>query len=153
MAKSKWLQVKAKLRLVEEWARSGLTEGQISANLGISRSTLSDFKNKHRELTEALTRGREVAVAQLENVLFKRAIGYDYEVSKVSIRMIDGLEVKFTEKTRKYLPPDVAAIIFLLKNKDRANWSNDPVKRDLEREIFAFRKQVELARLYGYESQ
>ena len=152
MAKSKWLQVKAKLRIVEEWARSGLTEGQISANLGISRSTLSDFKNKHRELAEALTRGREVAVAQLENVLFN-AIGYDYEVSKVSIRMIDGLEIKFTEKTRKYLPPDVAAIIFLLKNKDRANWSNDPVKRDLEREIFAFRKQVELARLYGDESQ
>ena len=88
MAKSKWLQVKAKLHLIEEWSRSGLTEGQISENLGISRSTLSDFKNKHRELAEALTRGREVAVAQLENILFKRALGYDYEDNK-SIRPDD----------------------------------------------------------------
>ena len=153
MARSKWLQVEAKLCLIEEWARSGLTEGQISANIGISRSTLSDFKNKHRELATALSNGREVAVAQLENILFKRALGYDYEITKVSVRMINGVEVRYTEKTRKYLPPDVGAIIFLLKNKDRVNWSNDPVKRDLEREIFVFRKQVELARLYGDESQ
>ena len=153
MARSKWLQVKDKLRLVEEWARSGLTEGQISANLGISRSTVSDFKNKHRELAEALSRGRAVAVAQLENALYKRALGFNYEETKVSIRVINGKEVKYTEKSTKYQVPDVGAIIILLKNKDCRNWSNDPAKRDLEREIFAFRKQVELARLYGDESQ
>jgi len=113
---------------------------------------LSDLKNKHPELAEAIRKGREVAVAQLENVLFKRALGYDYEITKVSVRMINGVEVRYTEKTRKYLPPDVGAIIFLLKNKDRANWSNDPVKRDLEREIFAFRKKLEMARLYGDEN-
>lgn len=141
-----------KLHLVEEWAKLGLTEGQISANLGISRSTLSDFKNKHQELAEALRRGKEVAIAQLENALYKRALGYDFEVTRVSVRMIDGREVKFTEKTRKHLPPDVGAIIFLLKNKDSLNWSNDPVKRDLEREIFAFRKKIEEARLYGDEN-
>ncbi|MDR3584504.1 MAG: hypothetical protein P4L59_04180 [Desulfosporosinus sp.] len=153
MARSKWLQVKDKLRLVEEWARSGLTEGQISANLGISRSTLSDFKNKHRELAEALSRGRAVAVAQLENALYKRALGFNYEETKVSIRVINVEEVKYTEKSTKYQVPDVGAIIILLKNKDCQNWSNDPAKRDLEREIFVFRKQLELARLYGDEEQ
>ena len=153
MAKSKWLQVKAKLHLIEEWGRSGLPESQISANLGISRSTLSDFKNKHQELAEALTRGREVAVVQLENALYKRALGFNYEETKVSIRVINGKEVKYKEKSTKYQVPDVGAIIILLKNKDCRNWSNDPAKRDLEREIFAFRKQVELARLYGDESQ
>lgn len=149
MARSKWHQVKAKLGLVEEWSRLGLTEQQISKNLGISRSTLNDFKNKHRELKEAIRKGREVAVAELENGLYKRALGFNYEETKVSIRVIDGREVRFTEKSTKYQAPDVGACIILLKNKDRPNWSNDPAKRDLEREIFRFRKKIEEARLYG----
>lgn len=153
MARSKWHQVKAKLGLVEEWSRLGLTEQQISKNLGISRSTLNDFKNKHRELMEAIRKGREVAVAELENGLYKRALGFNYEETRVSIRVIDGREVRFTEKSTKYQAPDVGACIILLKNKDRPNWSNDPVKRDLEREIFQFRKKLEMARLYGDESQ
>lgn len=153
MARSKWHQVKAKLQLVEEWSRSGLTESQISSNLGISRSSLSEYKNKHKELAEALTRGREVAVAQLENALYKRALGFNYEETKVSIRVINGKEVKYTEKSAKYQVPDVGAIIILLKNKDHRNWSDNPAKRDLEREIFQFRKKLEMARLYGDESQ
>ena len=63
--------------------------------------------------------------------------------------MINGVEVRYTEKTRKHCPADVGAIIILLKNKDRQNWSDNPVKRDLDRELFAFRKELELARLYG----
>lgn len=152
MARSKWHQVKAKLYLVEEWARSGLTESQISANLGISRSTLGVFKQQYPELLEALRRGREIAIAQFENSLYKRFLGFNYETLKTSIRMINGMEVRFTDKSLKYMPADVGAIIILLKNKDRQNWSDNPVKRDLEREIFAFRKELELARLYGGEN-
>jgi len=153
MAKSKWNHVKGKLGLVEEWAKSGLTESQIAANLGISRSTLSGFKIRYSEFLKALSTGREVAVAELENALFKRALGYDFETSKVSIKMIDGREVKFTEKTKKHLPPDVAACFILLKNKDRPNWCDNPAKMDLEREIFEFHKLIEKVKLFGDDTQ
>ena len=153
MAKSKWHHVRSRLPLVEEWAKKGLTESQISTNLGIARSTLSAFKIRYPEFLEALSRGREFAVAELENALYRRAISYDYETTRVSVRMINGVEVRYTEKTRKHLPADVGACIILRKNKDRKNWSDNPDKRDLEREIFAFRKKLEMARLYGDESQ
>ena len=61
--------------------------------------------------------------------MFKRALGITYEETKVSIRDVDGVQVKFTEKTTKYLPPDVAACSILLKNKDKERgWSDNPQK-------------------------
>ncbi|WP_088185869.1 transposase [Desulfosporosinus sp. FKA] len=151
MAKSKWPQVKEQLQFVEGWAKLGLTEEQIAHNLGIGRSTLGEFKNKYPELQSALKKGRTVAVAELENTLYKRALGYDYEISRTSLRMIDGKEAKFVQKIRKHMPADVGAIIILLKNKDRGNWCDNPAKQVLDREIFEFRKRMELARLYGDE--
>ena len=47
MAKSKWEQVKDKLILVEGWARDGLTDEQITNNLGISIDTFYKYKNKY----------------------------------------------------------------------------------------------------------
>lgn len=153
MAKCKWPQIESKLPLVEEWSKNGLTESQIAANLGISRSSLSAFKHRYPEFLDAINRGKAVAVTELENALFRRALGYDFEVTKVSIRVIDGREVKYTEKTKKHLPPDVAACFLLLKNKDRENWCDNPAKRDLEREIFEFNKKIEKAKLFGDDSQ
>jgi hypothetical protein len=153
MAKSKWPQVQEQLQLVEHWSQLGLTEDQIARNLGIGRSTLGEFKNKYPEFQLALKKGRTVAVAELENALYKRAIGYDYEISRTSLRIIDGKEAKFVQKLRKHMPADVGAIIILLKNKDRENWCDNPAKQALAREIFEFRKRMELARLYGDEKE
>ena len=44
MAKSKWSDIKEKLILVECWARDGLTDEQISNNLGISTTTFYEYK-------------------------------------------------------------------------------------------------------------
>ena len=49
MAKGKyqeWLEPE-KLILIEGWARDGLTDEQIAKNIGISRSTLNEWKNKY----------------------------------------------------------------------------------------------------------
>ena len=52
MAKSKaekWLEPDGLLR-IEGWARDGLTEEQIAKNMGVSRSTLSDYKVKYPDI-------------------------------------------------------------------------------------------------------
>lgn len=41
-----WL-TKEGLIKIEGWARDGLTDEQIAHNIGISRKTLSDWKNKY----------------------------------------------------------------------------------------------------------
>ena len=57
MAKSKYFtHVEPKLKLVECWARDGLTDEQIANNLGIAYSTLREYRDKYSALSAALKR-------------------------------------------------------------------------------------------------
>lgn len=71
---SKWDNVKDKLILVEGWARDGLTEEQISHNLGIAYSTFREYKNKYSALSAAIKKGKEVVDYEVENALLKSAL-------------------------------------------------------------------------------
>ena len=148
MAKSKWTRVQDKMTLVEKWARDGLTELQIAKNLGISKTTLEDYKKKYPDFLNALKRGKEPFIAEVENALAKRAIGFEYEETKTYIKDEDGKQVRYQEVTTKYSPPDVGACAILLKNKDRGNWSDNPMKTDLEREMAEFKKEIERMRTF-----
>ena len=148
MAKSKWPMVEEKLMLIQKWCRDGLSESQIANNLGVAMSTFSDYKIKHPELMEALKKGKEVFITEVENALAKKALGFYYEEEKTYIRHEDGKDVKYKEISKKYQPPDVAACSLLLKNKDRGNWSDNPMKLDLEREMAEFRKEIERMKIW-----
>jgi predicted transcriptional regulator len=134
MAKSKWAQVKARLELVEKWARDGLSDKQLAKNLGISESLIYVYKKEHPDFLESLRRGRESFLAEVETALIKRALGIHFIESKTYIKETDGEVTRYAEKSEKYFPPSVGACFILLKNKDRGNWSNNPVQEDLERE-------------------
>jgi hypothetical protein len=154
MAKSKWPDVKERLAEIEQWCKDGLTEEQICENLGIGTSAFNNYKLRHEELKVAIKKGRQVLVTQIENALVKRALGFNYEETKVSIRTVDGREVKFTEKSTKYQAPDVAACSLLLKNKARdQGWSDNPQKLQLDREIFEHRKKIEEAQIFGDDDE
>ena len=76
MAKSKvdkWLEPE-NLLLLEDWARMGLTDEQIAHNMGISRSTLSDYKVKYPIISDTLKKGKDVIDIQVENALLKSAL-------------------------------------------------------------------------------
>jgi len=143
MAKSKWPQVQDKLILVEKWCRDGLTELQIAGNLGISKTTMEDYKKNYPDFLAAIKKGKEPFIAEVENALAKRALGFEYEETRTYIKYEDGKEVKYQERSKKYYPPDVAACSILLKNKDRGNWSDNPMKTDMERELLEFKKEME----------
>ena len=58
MAKSKYLtHVEPKLKLIEGWARDGLTDEQIAKNLNIAYSTFKEYKNKYNGLFGYLKKG------------------------------------------------------------------------------------------------
>ena len=67
---------------IEGWARDGLTEDQIAHNMGIVRSTLSDWKTKHEDISNALKKGKEVVDRLVENALFKKTQGYTVPLKK-----------------------------------------------------------------------
>lgn len=65
------------LTLLEGWARDGLTDDQIAHNLGVSRSTLAEWKKRFPDLSDALKKGKDVVDYEVENALLERAKGGD----------------------------------------------------------------------------
>lgn len=121
--KSKYdTHVKPYLNRIPKWRRNGMTEAQIAKKLGIAMSSFSLYKLKHPEFSEALKNSKEELIENLESSLYKRAMGYRYEETKIE-KESDG-RAKIT-KTTKELPPDVGALIFALKNLAPGKWKND----------------------------
>lgn len=79
MAKGKyeyWLTLEG-LLLIEGWARDGLTNEQISHNIGISRETLHQWQKRFVDISDALKKGKEVVDYEVENALLKNALKGD----------------------------------------------------------------------------
>ena len=117
-----WLEPEG-LTLLEGWARDGLTDEQIAGNIGINTSTLYDWKNKFPKISEALKRGKEVVDIQVENALLKRALGYEFQETRVEKSDKDGTKII---QTLKHIPADTTAQIFWLKNRRPDKWRDKP---------------------------
>ena len=79
MAKGKyeqWLEAEGLLQL-ESWARDGLSDEDIAKKMGISRSTLNEWKKKYPDISDTLKKGKDVVDAAVENALLKRALSGD----------------------------------------------------------------------------
>lgn len=103
MAKGKyqrWLEPDG-LLLLEGWARDGLTDEQLAEKIGITATTLYDWKNRFPEISEALKKGKEVVDYEVENALLSKA-----------------------------LAGDTTAQIFWLKNRRQDKWRDKPRETD-----------------------
>ena len=115
--------------MIEGWARDGLTDEQIAFNIGISRSTLSEWKKKYTDISDTLKRGKEVIDRQVENALLKRALGYKYkEITRelITDKETGHSELAVTKVVEKEVVPDTTAQIFWLKNRKPSNWKDKP---------------------------
>lgn len=127
MAKGKyeeWLEPD-NLLLLQSWARTGLTDAEIACKIGISRSTLSEWKIKHELIADTLKQGKEVVDIQVENALLKRALGYKYteKTSELKTDPNTGDQVMvLTKQVVKEVVPDTTAQIFWLKNRKPNEW-------------------------------
>jgi DNA-binding XRE family transcriptional regulator len=153
MAKGKyqeWLTEEG-LLLLEGWTRDGLTDEQIAHNIGIAAKTLYEWKNKYGEICEALKKGKEVADRQVENALFKRAIGYTYEeVTRESQYdpKTEDYELGVTKVVTKEVHPDTTAQIFWLKNRKPKAWRD---KQDIEHSGSMTNRNIDLSHMSDEE--
>lgn len=127
MAKGKyeyWLSEEG-LILLQGWAREGLTDEQIADKIGVSRSTLYEWKKKYSDISDTLKRGKAVVDYQVENALLKRALGFKYkEVVKGLKKNSETGETELTvvREVIKEALPDTTAQIFWLKNRCPDKW-------------------------------
>ena len=126
-----WLE-EDKLTLLESWARNGLVDGQIAKNMGVSEATLYNYKNKYPEIRKALQKGKEVVDIEVENALFKKAIGYNTVVRKAfklkdivygenGKKISENERIEYAEE-EIHVPADTTAQIFWLKNRKKTQW-------------------------------
>lgn len=118
---------------IQGWARDGLIEKQIAKNMGVAESTLRNWKNIFPEIAEALRKGKEVVDREVENALYKSALGFMQKVKKpVRIKEVEydpknGRKIRESEKWVQveeeiFVPPQVTAQIFWLKNRKPDEW-------------------------------
>lgn len=151
--------VKPYFAQIKEWLENGATERQIAQNLSIGYSTFNRYKGENEELRELIKKSRQSVVTMLRGALVKRAMGFNYQETKIVKEQIDlpdkmkkflldnGFEnldqaklVK-TEIANKFALPDVAALNLALKNYDKENWANDPQMLELRKQELELRKK------------
>ena len=128
----RWLTEEGLLKITG-WARDGLIDKQIAHNMGVSYTSLREWKNQFPAIAEALRKGKEVVDREVENALYKSAIGYTQTIRKpVKVKIVDydpetGRKIRETESWKAveeeiHVPPQVTAQIFWLKNRKPDQW-------------------------------
>lgn len=126
-----WLEPD-KLILLQGWRRDGLKYEQIADNMGINHATLYEWIKKYSEIANALKKGEEVMVYEVENALYKSAIGYDVtETDQTETVYPDGTRVVAKHARKRHVPPSVGAICFILKNRRSDKWQDKPAVVDM----------------------
>ncbi len=125
---------------IEGWARDGLSDLQIATKkIGIGERTFTEWKARFPAIPAALKKGRAPIDVEVENALYKSAIGYYVEVNepiKVKTRkQLAGkglIEEEHIEMAKRqiYVQPQTAAQIFWLKNRRPDRWRDKPEASD-----------------------
>lgn len=118
-----WLK-QEKIVRIQGWARDGLSDEQIATNIGITRQTLYKWRKSNELIDKAMKIGKDVADRQVENAMFKSAVGHTYKEDVVTN---DGRVVTVS----KYSKPNVTAQIFWLKNRKTDTW-RDKTEQQVE---------------------
>lgn len=134
MAKGKyqyWLTPDG-LLLIKGWARDGLTDEEIAKKIGISKQTFYDWQKKFPDFTDSIKKNKELADREVEQALFRKAIGYrvkevtrEREFNPVTRKK----ELVVVKEIEKEVAPDTTAQIFWLKNRKPNEWRD---KREVE---------------------
>lgn len=151
MSKGKYItHVKPKLALIKGWARDGLSEKQIAANVNVAYSTFREYKSKYSALSAALKETKEVADYEVVNSLYEQCLGrYVNETKAIKCK-----EVYYDEQGRRceresirvvdvktYIKPDTLAMAIWVNNRMPDKWKKNSNKETLDQLKFEYEKE------------
>ena len=130
------------LTRLKGWARDGLTDKQIATKIGIGERTFTEWKSRFDAISAALKEGKEPVDTDVEDSMVKLALGHYVTVKKpMKVRTEkrlkkkdkDGREyetgviveehIEYVDE-QVYIPPNVTAQIFWLKNRKPEQWKD-----------------------------
>ena len=140
-----WLTEEGLLK-IGAWSRDGLTQEDIAHNCGCSVSTFKEWVNRFPALAAVYKNARAVADIRVENALYKRATGYDYE----EVTREEGPKGVTVRYVTKHVPPSEVAAFFWLKNRKPHGWKDRKEAQEIELQA----KELELkAKKFDLEKQ
>lgn len=105
--------------------KQGMTDQEISDEIGICRKTLHNWKASDDSLLLAMHEAKNVADEVVEMSLFRRAVGYSQKGTKFFCH--EGCIIK--EDYIENFPPDVKAAEVWLRNRQPDRWKE---KQEIE---------------------
>ncbi|WP_321905139.1 terminase [Paraburkholderia tropica] len=104
----------------------GATDIELADFFETTEQTINTWKIAHPEFLESIKKGKAQADADVADRLYQRAMGFTHP--EIDLRVVNGGIVE-TPITKIY-PPDTAAAIFWLKNRQRGKW-RDKVEQEI----------------------
>ncbi len=122
------------LEYIRRYAEDGLDDNIIAERIGVKPTTFRRWKKKYPEVCEALFLGRIGSDYAVVEALYKKATGYKVKVNKtVKLKHSDfdpetGKKIRDYEELatavdESYIPADIRAGLFWLKNRQPERWS------------------------------
>lgn len=108
----------------------GATDARLGEMFGVTESTINMWKDTHKEFSESIKRGKEVADAEIAHALYHRAKGYSHQAVKIFNNQGEIITEEYTE----HYPPDTGAAMAWLKNRQPKDWRD---KQDIEHTVNA----------------
>lgn len=130
---------------IQGWLRDGLSIRQICDNLQVTTKDWYKAIDASDEFAYLSSRTKDVVDREIENALYKRAMGYEYD------EVTEEYEAGFLTKKKivhKYQAPDIAAQIFWLKNKKSSDWKD---KREVDNTLALNKLDEVLGQIKGCE--
>ena len=121
MTAERWLEAEG-LTLLEQWARSGLSDREIARRMGLRPGGLNRWRRKYPAIAGALALRRASCDDLVEDALLRRALGYESTELKIEISA-KGERKEVT--TVKQVGPDLSAIGLWLKKRRPERWGDE----------------------------
>ena len=122
------------LELIRELAEDGYSEEEIARRVGLTPREFNVWRHRHKKLRDAIELGRKESDFSVVEAVYKRATGYNvslkktHKLKRVDFDPVTGKKIREYEELavaddEDYVPPDLRASIFWLKNRQPERWS------------------------------
>lgn len=126
------------LEFIRRLAEDGYTDDEIAVRAGLEPHEFKVWRHRHKKLRDAIELGRREADFSVVEAVYKRAIGYNvstkktHKLKRVDFDPVTGKKIREYEELavaddEDYVPPDLRATIFWLKNRQPERWSEKGV--------------------------
>ena len=107
---------------------NGLTDRELAAEFGVSRSTIFRWRAAFPEFAEATALGKAVANERVERALYERAIGYEEEAVRVFLP--EGAPAPVIVRYPREVRADIRAALQWLRVRDPRVWAGNAASDD-----------------------